>query len=479
MTSLSFQLAHSLPEIIMAVGALFLLMLGAFGAGKRDWIITELAIAILGVAILSMFVPIDDKALIWNGAFADDAFARFMKILALGGAMFSLLLSREFMAREGIDFFEFPVLVMLAALGMSMLISASNLIALYVGLELMSLALYVIAAFHRDNIRASEAGLKYFALGALSSGMLLYGCSLLYGFTGTVEFAGLANALQKEPSLGAIFGIVFVFAGLAFKMSAVPFHMWTPDVYEGAPTPVTAFFASAAKMAAVAITVRIAMTAFPDIKSQWRQIIVFISILSMLVGAFGALGQTNIKRLMAYSSIGHMGFALVGLAAGTDKGVSGVLIYLAIYLVMTLGTFAAILSMRVGNRYVENIGDLAGLSRNNGPMAFVVAMMMFSLAGIPPLAGFFAKYYVFAAAIHSGLYWLAVIGMLASTVAAFYYLRVIKIVYFDEPARPFEKSAIEIRGVMYASLVFVLLFFTFAGPIVAAADAAALSLLLF
>ncbi len=476
MTSLSFQFAHSLPEIIMALGALSLLMLGAFGAGKRDWIITEIAIVILGVAMLSMLFQIDGKALVWDGAFVDDAFARFMKMLAIGGALVSLLLSREFMAREGIDFFEFPVLVLLATLGMSMLISANGLIALYVGLELMSLALYVIAAFHRENLRASEAGLKYFALGALSSGMLLYGSSLLYGFTGTVNFSELAIVLQTAPSLGVIFGLVFVLAGLAFKLSLAPFHMWTPDVYQGAPTPVTAFFASAAKMAAAAIMIRIVITAFPGIKLQWQQIIIFISIMSMLIGAFGALSQTNIKRLMAYSSIGHMGFAMVGLAAGNESGVAGVLIYMAIYLVMTLGTFAAILCMRVGNHYVENIGDLAGLSRNNGLMAFSVAMMMFSLAGIPPLAGFFAKYYVFAAAINSGLYWLAVIGMLASTVAAFYYLRVVKILYFDEPAEPFEKAAIEVRGVMTICLVFVVIFAAIASPLVEAAGAAARSL---
>lgn len=476
MTSLSFDLAHSLPEIVMAVGALSLLMLGAFGSGKRDWIITETAIFVLGFALLSMIFQIDGKALAWSGAFVDDAFARFLKILTIGGAIVCLLLSREFMAREGIDFFEFPVLVILATLGMSMLISANSLIALYVGLELMSLALYVIAAFHRDNLRASEAGLKYFALGALSSGMLLYGASLLYGFTGAMNFPELAASLRSEPSLGAVFGLVFVLAGLAFKMSLAPFHMWTPDVYEGAPTPVTAFFASAAKIAAVAITARILMTAFPGIKLQWQQIIIFVSILSMLIGAFGALGQTNIKRLMAYSSIGHMGFAMVGLSAGTEGGVSGVLVYLAIYLVMTLGIFASILCMRVGSHYVENIGDLAGLSRNNGMMAFAVAMMMFSLAGIPPLAGFFAKYYVFAAAIDAGLYWLAVIGVLASAVAAFYYLRVVKIVYFDPPARPFEKASIEVRSVMAVSLLFVLVFAGVASPLIDAASAAARSL---
>ena len=299
MNTMSFTIAHSLPELLLAVGALALLMLGVFRSGGRDWIISEAAIIIIGVALLSMFASTQGRALIFDDAFIDDAFGRFMKALTLGGSLISLLLSREFMARERIDFFEFPVLVMLATLGMLMLISANNLIALYLGLELMSLALYVIAAFHRDNVRASEAGLKYFVLGALSSGMLLYGSSLIYGFAGTVSFAGIAGALQGNVSIGVVFGLVFVLSGLAFKMSVVPFHMWTPDVYEGAPTPVTTFFASAAKMAAVAVTVRITMVAFPGVASQWKQIVVFIAILSMAVGAFAAIGQTNIKRLMA------------------------------------------------------------------------------------------------------------------------------------------------------------------------------------
>jgi NADH-quinone oxidoreductase subunit N len=477
MTSLSLDIAHSLPEIVLALGALSLLMLGAFGAGKRDWIITEAAIVVLGIAFLSMFYPIADKALVWDQAFIDDNFARFMKTLVLLGSMTTLILSREYMARLGIDLFEFPVLVLLATLGMCMLVSAQSLIALYLGLELMSLALYVIAAFHRDDVRASEAGLKYFVLGALSSGMLLYGSSLIYGYAGTVSFTGIAAALQGGVSIGVIFGLVFVLAGLAFKMSIVPFHMWTPDVYEGAPTPVTTFFATAAKVAAVAITIRIIVTAFPGVKPQWQQIIVFVSILSMALGAFGAIGQTNIKRLMAYSSIGHMGFALVGLSTGTEQGVAGVMIYMAIYVLMSLGAFAAILSMRIGDRYVENIGDLAGLARTNGFMAFVIAMMMFSLAGIPPLAGFFAKWYVFLAAINGGLYGLAVIGMLASTVAAFYYLRVIKIMYFDEPARPFDRVNWEVTAVMAAMGLIVVLFAIFPGPFVAAsAQAAAKSL---
>ena len=476
MTPLSFALAHSLPEIVLAVGALALLMLGALRKPAGDWIISECAIVLLGLAALSMLFQVKTSAIIWDGAFIDDSFGRFMKLLALCGSLSSLLLSREFMARERIDFFEFPVLILLATLGMLMLISAQSLIALYLGFELMSLALYVIAAFHRDNLRASEAGLKYFVLGALSSGMMLYGASLIYGFAGTVSFTGIGLALRGGPSIGVIFGLVFLMSGLAFKMSVVPFHMWTPDVYEGAPTPVTAFFASAAKMAAVAITVRIVITAFPGMKVQWQQIVVFISILSMAIGAFGAIGQTNIKRLMAYSSIGHMGFALVGLSAANEQGVLGVLIYLAIYMVMTLGTFAAILSMRIGPRYVENIGDLAGLSRSNKLLAFVLAMMMFSLAGIPPLAGFFAKWYVFVAAINANLYWLAVIGVLASVVSTFYYLRVVKIMYLDEPARPFDRVNWEVTAVMALGGLIVVLFWIYPGPLVEAASAAAKSL---
>ena len=476
MTSLSFQLAHTLPELILAVGALVLLLLGAYKGTKGDWIISELAIGLLGIAFLTLFAPLDGKALIWDGAFIDDAFSRFMKGLALIGALGSLLLSREYMAREKIDQFEFPVLILLATVGMMMLISAQNLIGLYLGLELMSLALYVVAAFHRDNVRASEAGLKYFVLGALSSGMLLYGSSLLYGFAGTMSFTGIAEAIRGDVSIGVVFGLVFLLSGLAFKMSMVPFHMWTPDVYEGAPTPVTAFFASAPKMAAVAITLRIIITAFPGVTTQWQQIIVFISILSMALGSFAAIGQTNLKRLMAYSSIGHMGFAMVGLVSGTEQGVYGVLIYMAIYLAMTLGTFAALLSMRIGDRYVETISDLAGLSRNRGGMAFLLAMLMLSLAGIPPLAGFFAKLYVFQPAIQAGFYWLAVIGVLLSVVSTFYYLRIVKVIYFDQPAAAFDPVQREVTGVLWVASFVVLMFWLYPAPVLNAAAHAAKSL---
>lgn len=476
MTSLSFALAHSLPEVVLGAGAIGLVLFGAIRGRDSDGPMTTIAVGILALAILAILLGGKSNAMIYDHAFIDDAFGRFVKVLAYSGSLVTLLMARDFMKRAKIDKFEFPILVLLSTLGMSLLISAAGLIALYLGLELMSLALYVIAAFHRDDRRASEAGLKYFVLGALSSGMLLYGASLLYGFAGTVSFAGIAAALKGAPGLGVIFGLVFLIAGLAFKMSAVPFHMWTPDVYEGAPTPVTAFFATAPKLAAIAITVRVAMTAFPGIAQQWQQIIIFISILSMALGSFAAIGQTNIKRLMAYSSIGHVGFALVGLAAGTQAGVAGVLFYMGIYLVMVLGTFAAILSMRIDGKPVELISDLSGLARTDGTMAFFMAMMMFSLAGIPPLAGFFAKFYVFNAAIQAHLYGLAVIGFLTSVVAAVYYLRIVKVMYFDEPAVGFDKAAPVLRAVLAVSGVLVLFFFAYPAPAVEAASIAARSL---
>jgi NADH-quinone oxidoreductase subunit N len=339
----------------------------------------------------------------------------------------------------------------------------------------MSLSLYVLAAFDRESVRATEAGLKYFVLGALSSGMLLYGASLIYGFTGTVNFAGIAAA-AGEGGIGLVFGLVFLFAGLCFKVSAVPFHMWTPDVYEGAPTPVTAFFAAAPKVAAIAVFVRAAVVAFPTVAVQWQQILVFVAIASMVLGAFAAIGQRNIKRLMAYSSIGHMGYALVGLAAGTAEGVQGVVVYMSIYVAMTLGTFACILAMRRGDRMVEEIADLKGLARTKPAMAFFLAMLLFSMAGVPPLAGFFAKFYVFLAAIKAGLYTLAVIGVLASVVGAYYYLMIIKAMYFDEPEGQLETMPGELKAVLGVTGLFVLLFFAWPAPLVDAAATAAKSL---
>jgi NADH-quinone oxidoreductase subunit N len=391
------------------------------------------------------------------------------------GAAAALVMSAPFWRNHKLNRFEFSVVVLLSVAGMMVMVSARDLISLYLGIELMSLSLYVIAAIDRENIRSTEAGLKYFVLGALSSGMLLYGASLIYGFTGTVSFAGIAAA-AKSPSTGLIFGLVFLFAGLAFKVSAVPFHMWTPDVYEGAPTPVTAFFAAAPKVAAIALFCRVATTAFPNIMLQWQQIIVFIAIASMALGAFAAIGQRNIKRLMAYSSIGHVGYALVGLAPGTATGVSGVMIYMSIYLAMTLGTFAVIIAMRRDGGQVEEIDQLAGLSRTQPVMAFVLAALLFSLAGIPPLAGFFAKFYVFLAAIEGKFYALAVIGVLASVVGAYYYLRIVKIMYIDEPVQKFLPMPKAVGFVMLLSAVFTILFFVYPAPLVAAANAAAKSL---
>jgi NADH-quinone oxidoreductase subunit N len=476
MLSLSTALAHCLPEIILTAGAIGLIVLGAIRGKSPDGLVTELTVGLLGVAIVVIFLGTKTNAVVLNGAFIDDGFGRFMKILALFGSLATLIMSQEFLAHEKIDNFEFPILVLLSTLGMLLLISAAGLIALYLGLELMSLALYVLAAFHRDNLRATEAGLKYFVLSALASGMLLYGASLLYGFAGTVSFAGIAAATGGSASLGVTFGLVFVMAGLAFKISAVPFHMWAPDVYEGAPTPVTAFFASAEKVAAIAITLRLILTAFEGIPGQWRQIIIFISILSMVLGAFAAIGQTNFKRLMAYSAINHIGYALVGLAAGGEAGVSSVLAYMAIYLVMTLGTFAGILEMRINDRNVENISDLSGLARTDGVMAFFLAVMMFSLAGVPPLAGFFAKWYVFSAAIQAGLYALAVIGVLSSAVAAYYYLRVVKVMYFDEPAPAFDKAALAPRAVLALTGLFIVFLFAYPSFLVEATRVAAGSL---
>jgi NADH-quinone oxidoreductase subunit N len=365
--------------------------------------------------------------------------------------------------------------VLLSTLGMMVLISAGDLIMLYLGLELMSLALYVVAASNRDNAKSTEAGLKYFVLGALSSGMLLYGASLVYGFTGTVSFAGIA-AVVKTGSVGIVFGLVFLLAGLCFKVSAVPFHMWTPDVYEGAPTPVTAFFASAPKVAAMAVFARVTLTAFPGIVPQWQQIVVFVSIASMVLGSFAAIGQQNIKRLMAYSSIGHMGFALVGLAAGTTEGAQGVLVYLAIYVVMTLGSFSVILSMKRNGEHVEKISDFAGLWGTNPALALFFAMFLFSLAGVPWLAGFFGKFYVFTAAINAGLFTLAVVGVLASVVGCYYYLMIVKTMFFDEPVGPLDPMRFELRTVLAVTSFLNFFFVVYPGPLISTASAAAKSL---
>ncbi|MDB5629986.1 MAG: NADH-quinone oxidoreductase subunit [Tardiphaga sp.] len=470
-----YSLLPILPELVLAAGAMVLLMLGAFRGPQATGLVTTLAVVLLIVTGGLIVTLPAGKLVTFGGSFIVDDFARFLKILALIGSGVTLILSTEFLADQSRRIFEYAILVILSTVGMMILISAGDLIMLYLGLELMSLALYVVAASHRDNAKSTEAGLKYFVLGALSSGMLLYGASLIYGFTGTVNFAGIA-AVAKGGNIGLVFGLVFLLAGLCFKVSAVPFHMWTPDVYEGAPTPVTAFFASAPKVAAIAVFTRVALTAFPSVAAQWQQIVVFVAIASMVLGSFAAIGQSNIKRLMAYSSIGHMGFALVGLAAGTVEGVQGVLVYIAIYVAMTLGTFAVILTMKRNGQPAETVADFAGLSRTNPMLAFIFAMLLFSLAGIPPLAGFFAKFYVFVAAIKAGLFTLAVVGVLASVVGTYYYLMIIKLMYFDEPKGAVDPMRIELRAVLAVSGLFVILFFVYPGPLVSAATTAARSL---
>jgi NADH-quinone oxidoreductase subunit N len=470
------------PEIFLVCAGMALLMVGVFRKGDPTGLVSWLAIASLivtGVLVLIYGGATDTP--VFFGMFVTSKFAQFAKILILMGSALSIVLSSDYMWREQAQRFEFPVLIVYATVGMMMMVSANDLIGLYVGLEMQSLALYVVASIRRDTLRSTEAGLKYFVLGALSSGMLLYGCSLIYGFAGTTDFLGLAGiftTLNGEVPVGLVFGMVFLIAGLAFKVSAVPFHMWTPDVYEGAPTPVTALFAVAPKVAAICLFLRVMVGPFGELIEQWQQIIVVISILSMGLGAFAALVQTNIKRLMAYSSIGHMGYALVGVAAGNEAGASGVLIYMSVYLFMNVGTFACILAMRQEGRPVEGINDLAGLSKSHPMMAVALLIFMFSMAGIPPLAGFFGKWFVFLAAIDAGLYTLAILGVIASVVSAFYYLRIVKIMYFDEASEPLDSAVpTDLRLVIYVSSAVTLLFFLVPSPVVEAAGAAAAALM--
>jgi NADH-quinone oxidoreductase subunit N len=469
------------PELFIALSALVLLMWGVYHRYEAGRSISAVAIFVLaGAALLIARQPAPTEAL-FDGAFVNDSFARFMKVLTLAGSAFAIILSFDYMRRERLLRFEFPVLILLSTVGMMLTISANDLISLYLALEFQSLALYVVASFHRDSLRSTEAGLKYFVLGVLSSGLLLYGASLVYGYTGMTAFPGIAEAVQAHGApIGFIFGLVFVLAGLAFKIAAVPFHMWTPDVYEGAPTPVTAYFAAAAKVSAMAMVIRVILGAFPGAEAQWQQIVIAISIGSMAIGAFAAIGQQNIKRLLAYSSIGHVGYALIGLAAtpagAGAEGISSVLIYLAIYLAMTLGSFACVLAMRRGRMMSEAISDLAGISREKPLYAFLFAMLLFSLAGIPPLAGFFAKFYVFNAAIQAHLYWLAVVGVVLSVVSAYYYLRIVKIMYFDEHGAAFDAIPATVQLTLGVSAAFVIFFFLTPSTLKAAADVASRSL---
>jgi NADH-quinone oxidoreductase subunit N len=471
-----------LPEMFLGGAAMALLILGVWTRANRA--VTALSVLALAVTGVLLFQPV------WSGGgiarqvglygmFVRDELGVFTQVLVIVGSILSLLIAMRYNEREGIARFEFPVLLLIATAGMMMMIAANDLISLYLGLELQSLALYVLAAFARDNVRSTEAGLKYFVLGAVASGMLLFGASMVYGFAGTTSFDGLAKlfAASGTGNVGLITGIVFIVVGLAFKVAAVPFHMWTPDVYEGAPTPVTAFFAISPKIAALTLLLRVLLQPFGGLSGEWQQIIWVISVASMVWGAFAAIAQTNIKRLMAYSSIGHVGYALIGLAAGTAAGVRGVLVYLAIYLFMNAGTFAVILCMRRDGKMVEDIDELAGLSRTHPALALSLAIFMFSLAGIPPMAGFFAKLYIFMSAIDAGLPVLAVIGVLSSVVGAYYYLRIVKVMYFDEARGAFDRPfGAEVMAVLLVCTIIILFFIVFPGPLLNGADAVAATL---
>ncbi|MEM8935589.1 MAG: NADH-quinone oxidoreductase subunit NuoN [Pseudomonadota bacterium] len=473
-------LGFAYPELLLAIGAMALLIVGVFlGDESSRGISLASVVLLLAAAALVIATPSAQATSLFDGAFRIDAFAAFAKVIILLAAAVAILMSDNYLRGGELQRFEYPILIVLAALGMALMVSATDLIALYMGIETQSLALYVLASFNRDSRRSTEAGLKYFVLGALSSGLLLYGASLIYGFSGSTSFEDIARvAVESDNNVGLIIGLVFLICGLAFKVSAAPFHMWTPDVYEGAPTPVTAFFAAAPKFAAMALFARAMVGPFPGVLEDWQPVIAMIAAASMTVGAFSAIMQTNIKRLMAYSSIGHMGYALIGLAAGTMDGVRAVLIYMAIYMVMTIGAFACILMMRRGGGMTETIADLRGLSQTNMPLALILTVLLFSLAGVPPAAGFFGKWFVFFAAVDAGLVWLAVVGVLASAVSAYYYLRIVWYMWFDEPAPAFERDAgpaLRITAAAAALLSFPVLT-VFIGPLIETAGRAAASL---
>ena len=447
------QLMMTLPEVILAIGALVLMLVAAWGGQKSARGVSWAAVALLIGAAISLLGPASSGGEAFYGLYRADAFAAFAKLLIYIAAAVSILIAPRFFASTSGDNLrpEYPLLIVLSAVGMGVMVSAADLLTLYVGLELQSLAAYVLASFMRQDTRSAEAGLKYFVLGALASGILLYGISLVYGFSGSTMFDVIAQQYAAGTSTGLLFGLVFVFAGLAFKISAGPFHMWTPDVYEGSPTPVTAFFASAPKVAAMGLTVRVAVEAMGPATDQWRQIVIFAALASIILGAVAAIGQNNIKRLLAYSSINNIGFALIGLAAGTAQGVSSVLVYLTIYIAMTLGSFIIVLQMRDENGLpVETIESMAGMSRTRPWLAWPMAFFMWSLAGIPPLLGFYAKFAVFSAAVNAGLLPLAVVGIAASVIGAYYYLRVIKTMFFDDPAPAYAPMDSKVEGGLIA-----------------------------
>ena len=449
-----------IPEIFLSISILSLLIIGVFIKNSFE-IIYRLSIFVIFLIILIILSGDNESAKVFSESFVIDKFSLYSKVLILLSAFFVLLISKKYIVDIKNNKFEYPIIALLSLLGMFIMVSSNDLILFYLGLELQSLALYILASIDRDNIKSSEAGVKYFVLSALSSGLLLYGCSLIYGFTGSTNFEEIANS-SGDFNTGTIFGMVFILVGLAFKVSAVPFHMWTPDVYQGSPTSVTSFFSVVPKIAGIAIFIKFLYLPFREVLNEWQYILVFMSIASMILGSVAAMGQTNIKRLMAYSSIGHIGYAIAGIAAGTENGFKSTLVYISIYAVMNIGAFACILLMKRGGKYIEEIEELSGVSKNHPLMSLGLLIILFSLAGIPPLAGFFAKFYIFMAVIESEMYTLAVVGLVTTVLSAFYYIRIIKIMYFDEPKKAFEKFVdYRIHGPILLSCILLVSFFLY------------------
>jgi len=449
-----------LPEIFLSISIFLILMIGVF-VNKSYNLVTNLSFLSLIILILIIFNSESTSIKIFSESFLRDSYANFIKILILLASIFVLFSSQLFIKDNNIAKFEYPIIILLSILGMFFMVSSNDLILFYLGLELQSLALYILAAIDRDNIRSTESGVKYFVLSALSSGLLLYGCSLLYGFTGSTNFEIINSELNPE-NIGSIFAMVFILVGLAFKVSAVPFHMWTPDVYEGSPTSITSFFSVAPKVAGLAVIIRFMQVPFANVLIEWQSIIIFLSVASMILGAVAAIGQKNIKRLMAYSSIGHIGYALAGVATGTSSGYMSSIVYITIYVVMNIGAFACIFLMKKDGKYTEEINELSGISQKHPLIAISFLIILFSLAGIPPLGGFFAKLYVFMSVIESEMYVLAVIGLLTTVISAFYYLRIIKIIYFDRLIKPFDQiKNISITGTIFLSCIILITFFLY------------------
>ena len=451
---------YLIPEVFLSLSIFSLLMIGVFVKNSFN-LIYKLSIFLIFLLILIVLNTDDETIKIFKESFVSDNFSLFAKLLILISSFFILIISKKYIVDIKNNKFEYPIIVLLSILGMFFMVSSNDLILFYLGLELQSLSLYILASIDRDNLKSSEAGIKFFVLSALSSGLLLYGCSLLYGFTGSTNFEVIASR-TADSTIGIIFAMVFILVGLAFKVSAVPFHMWTPDVYEGSPTSVTSFFSVVPKVAGIVIFIRFMYLPFQEILDQWKYILVFISIASMILGAVAAIGQNNIKRLIAYSSIGHIGYAIAGMTPGTENGFKSTLIYISIYAVMNIGVFACIFLMKRNGEYIEDIQELSGASKNHPLMSFSLLIILSSLAGIPPMAGFFAKFYVFMAVIESGMFTLAVIGLVTTVVSAFYYIRIIKIMYFDDPKKPFEQlKDFGIYGSLIVSCIFLVSFFLY------------------